>query len=308
MINKEIIGYIATKTGIKRRDLLEKDLVLHQILSLFFKDKHFSNNYVFKGGTCLIKCYLGYYRFSEDLDFSWIEQKIFDKKTEKQIRKELSQEITNLAKLLENIAHRLGLNFRADKTDLKFIEFGGNNKFATFKIWYTSVELGNDQFMKIQINYVERFMNKIKQIKAKNILEEKKIDAKEFSFLFPNNEVLLETIDTNAYDIKEIAIEKMRAILTRKGIKARDYVDLYMIEKRYKIKIENLKNEILEKTRFMLRYEKYGENLKAKAESKPIFALGAEDGLLLQPLDEKFYDFMKRTNGFADDLIREILK
>jgi len=303
MINKEIIGYITTKTNIKRRDLLEKDLLLHQILSLLVKDKHFSNNYVFKGGTCLTKCYLGYYRFSEDLDFSWIEQKIFDKKTEKQIRKELSQEITKLAKILENVAHQLGLNFKADKTDLKFMEFGGNNKFTTFKIWYTSVELGTDQFMKIQINYVEKFMNKMKQVKAKNILEEKKIDAKEFSFLFPNNEVLLKTIEVKAYDIKEIAIEKMRAILTRKGMKARDYVDLYMIERKYKIKIESLKNEIIEKTKFMLRYEKYGENLKAKAESRPMFALRREEDLLLQPLDEKFYDFVKRLEKVIDDLI-----
>ena len=307
MITKEIVDYISSKTDVKRRDLLEKDLLLHQILYHLQKNKHFAEHYVFKGGTCLTKCYLGYYRFSEDLDFSWTQPEIFNKKSEKQIRKELSKEISDLAKILEGIAQQLGLKFKDDKKNHNFIDFGGNNKFVTFKVWYPSVELGTDQFVKIQVNYVEKFVNKMKQVKANNILDEKKIDSKEFNFLFPGNEILLETIDLMVYDIKEILIEKMRAILTRKGVKARDFIDIYMIEKKFNIKIESLKDEILEKTRFMLRYEKYGENLKAKSENRPTFTLGAEEGLLLQPIDEGFTDFVKRLDKFIEILIKESL-
>jgi predicted nucleotidyltransferase component of viral defense system len=31
-------------------------------------------NFLFKGGTCLMKNYLGYFRFSEDVDFAWKDQ------------------------------------------------------------------------------------------------------------------------------------------------------------------------------------------------------------------------------------------
>ncbi len=35
--------------------------------SALSNDDFFSRNFLFKGGTCLIKNYLGYFRFSEDL-------------------------------------------------------------------------------------------------------------------------------------------------------------------------------------------------------------------------------------------------
>ena len=65
-----VIDYLATETGIGDKSLIEKDLFLHLLLYELSKDRFFKENLVFKGGTCLIKCYLGYYRFSEDLDFT----------------------------------------------------------------------------------------------------------------------------------------------------------------------------------------------------------------------------------------------
>ena len=192
MTKKELIDYIASKTGIQRRDLIEKDVLLHRILASLTENKDFSKNYVFKGGTCLIKCYLGYYRFSEDLDFTWIHQKIFEKKSENQIRRDLSKEITTLSKVLETIAEKLELTFKADKQDSDFIEFGGNNKFVSFKLWYNSVELGAEQFIKIQINYVEKLMHAIKRGTAKNVLE--RMNVKEMSFLFPEDTDIIRNI------------------------------------------------------------------------------------------------------------------
>ena len=56
MISKEIVDYIAEKTRTKQKDLVEKDLLLHRLLMELSLDSHFSENYAFKGGTCLIKC------------------------------------------------------------------------------------------------------------------------------------------------------------------------------------------------------------------------------------------------------------
>jgi hypothetical protein len=44
---------------------VEKDMMLHRLLGSL--QESFRSDFLFKGGTCLIKVYLGYYRFSEDL-------------------------------------------------------------------------------------------------------------------------------------------------------------------------------------------------------------------------------------------------
>ena len=53
-----------------REDVVEKDYVLGWLLWGIGTDETLGLNWVFKGGTCLKKCYLETYRFSEDLDFT----------------------------------------------------------------------------------------------------------------------------------------------------------------------------------------------------------------------------------------------
>lgn len=50
--------------------IVEKDYVLGWILTGIDAHKKISEHWVFKGGTCLKKCYFETYRFSEDLDFT----------------------------------------------------------------------------------------------------------------------------------------------------------------------------------------------------------------------------------------------
>ena len=63
---KEFIEGLAKKLKFSE-DLLEKDYHLTRILHKISKKQ--IKDLVFKGGTCLNKCYLGFYRLSEDLDF-----------------------------------------------------------------------------------------------------------------------------------------------------------------------------------------------------------------------------------------------
>lgn len=53
-----------------REDVVEKDYVLGWLLWGIGADESLGSHWVFKGGTCLKKCYLETYRFSEDLDFT----------------------------------------------------------------------------------------------------------------------------------------------------------------------------------------------------------------------------------------------
>lgn len=53
-----------------RVDVVEKDYVLGWLLASIAGHPETSQQWVFKGGTCLKKCFFETYRFSEDLDFS----------------------------------------------------------------------------------------------------------------------------------------------------------------------------------------------------------------------------------------------
>ena len=90
MINKEIIDYISEQKDIKEKGLIEKDFILQSLLIKLNEYDYIKDNLIFKGGTCIVKCHLDYYRFSEDIDFSWKNQDSFSNKSGKQIRKILS--------------------------------------------------------------------------------------------------------------------------------------------------------------------------------------------------------------------------
>ena len=53
-----------------RENVVEKDYVIGWVLWGIGSDPRLSKSWAFKGGTCLKKCYVETYRFSEDLDFT----------------------------------------------------------------------------------------------------------------------------------------------------------------------------------------------------------------------------------------------
>ncbi|PIO04397.1 hypothetical protein COT48_00640 [Candidatus Woesearchaeota archaeon CG08_land_8_20_14_0_20_47_9] len=300
----KLIDYLASKTGIENKSLLEKDVLLHMLLCELSENPFFKNNLVFKGGTCLIKCYLGYYRFSEDLDFSWVKQDEFEGKSQKEIRRILSKKISEVTSFLEIFSKKNNLDFKANKSDKRYIEIGGSNRQLTCKIWYRSAVLNIEQFIKIQINFVEIFQYPFKRIETKSVLTN--IDeSKELSFLFPEYaEIILKHPKVSCYDIREIFTEKVRAVLTRRGIKARDFIDLFLISKKEKINLKTIKFKVLEKTRFMMRYQKYIQNLKDFRLEK--FVLGEEEKLMLRPIGNGFGKFLKNMHAFLIQLAEEL--
>src|SRR3954465_6366605 len=69
MIGKEDIRARAGEWQL-RMDVVEKDYILGWLLAGFAAHPETSSQWIFKGGTCLKKCFFETYRFSEDLDFS----------------------------------------------------------------------------------------------------------------------------------------------------------------------------------------------------------------------------------------------
>ena len=69
MIGKREILAIAQQTSLTPH-VVEKDYVLGWMLASIYGHKDLAESWIFKGGTCLKKCFFETYRFSEDLDFT----------------------------------------------------------------------------------------------------------------------------------------------------------------------------------------------------------------------------------------------
>jgi predicted nucleotidyltransferase component of viral defense system len=65
---REIID-AATRQGLNPH-IVEKDFALGWLLAAINAHEDLANTWLFKGGTCLKKCFFETYRFSEDLDFT----------------------------------------------------------------------------------------------------------------------------------------------------------------------------------------------------------------------------------------------
>ena len=299
---KEFVDYASGKLGISNKFLLEKDIILHRLLIKLSKTK-FCEDFIFKGGTCLIKCYYGYYRFSEDLDFTYSKQGDFENRSQKEVRRILSKNIDQTAKILSEISPDLNLKFIADKSDRKYIEIGGSNKFVTFKLWYNSDLLGSEQFIKIQINFVEKLL--YKEVEMPIITLVKDIPRKEIGFLYSEYVDLLEIVKIPCYDVKEILVEKARAILTRKVVKSRDFIDIYIISTKEGLNIKLFEDEIIAKTLFMFQYMKYVKNISNIALEQ--FILDEEEKILLQPLDKKFKEYLKIIIPYLNTISKKLI-
>ena len=300
---EELIEYLKSELKIDNTKFLEKDVLLHRILVRLMKTC-FKDDYAFKGGTCLTKCYLGYYRFSEDMDFTYIHQDELVGKSSKQLRKFFSKKIDEVIGSLVPIADELGLDFKPEKSNSRYFMFGGNNKFTTFKIWYKNVQEDKEDFLKLQINFYEILINKVKIVTAKSLYES--LSKRDLGILFPEFIDIMDEVELNAYSLEEIFLEKIRAILTRRGTKSRDYIDLYLIKKKVSIDFEKEEDNILRKIRFMLVYDKYLQNLSVVKPEKLI--LDEEENLLLEPLDKSFKAFLPDFFEYLKSLEEKLLE
>lgn len=69
----------------------DKDWALGHFIDAIYSVEKCRESLVFKGGTCLKKCYFPDYRFSEDLDFTSIDPKF---KLDKQLLKQVTRLVT----------------------------------------------------------------------------------------------------------------------------------------------------------------------------------------------------------------------
>src|SRR5271168_1421467 len=77
MIDRRELLLLAENLGLQPQ-IVEKDYVLGWLLAGIRANADLGDHWVFKGGTCLKKCYFETYRFSEDLDFTITDEAQLD--------------------------------------------------------------------------------------------------------------------------------------------------------------------------------------------------------------------------------------
>ena len=92
MIDKREILDAATALGLNPH-IVEKDYVLGWMLWGIYDHDALAKSWVFKGGTCLKKCFFETYRFSEDLDFTLTDESHLDADFLKTVFAEIGERI-----------------------------------------------------------------------------------------------------------------------------------------------------------------------------------------------------------------------
>lgn len=210
MITRKEILKFSKEYGVPATTI-NKDYVLGHILSGIYNNHYLKEKLIFKGGTCLRKCYFKNYRFSEDLDFTVI-QKIDKKKLNFNFKK-IIRNITSQTDILFGNYNITEILFRNKLMGYKFaIPFWGANHSKNIK----PNLMQNLPKIKIDIISHEIIYFKVKQLKL----------------IHPYSDILLNN-NIVCYSIDEIISEKLRTILQRSYSAPRDYYDLWFLLKNY---------------------------------------------------------------------------
>ena len=111
MIQKNEILQLAENLSLSA-DTVEKDYVLSWMLNGINKHRSLTNNWMFKGGTSLKKCFFETFRFSEDLDFTLIDGNQLNESF-------LKDTFCNIA---DSIHEETGIEFSKDMFKFKIID------------------------------------------------------------------------------------------------------------------------------------------------------------------------------------------
>lgn len=207
MILKQEILSLATTLQLAPTTV-EKDYVLSWVLFGISQDSKLSE-WLFKGGTCLKKCYFETYRFSEDLDFTVPKGAIY---SEDDIRAALN----NIA---DSVYENAGINLRTRDIEVK--ESINKNGHKTYIAKYTYAG---------PLNLPSRTQQRIKFDITDDEVIVDSADMREVFHLYsdapsPSGKV-------RCYSVNEILAEKTRAISERQG-RARDIYDIVNISRNF---------------------------------------------------------------------------
>ncbi len=209
---------------------IDKDYVLGHFLNGLFGQEWAQDNLLFKGGTCLKKCYFENYRFSEDIDATIVNPK-FDLK--RRHIQQVCDQVTDISGIAFKILSFKPVEFNDMPIgwDVEVCFWGANHERNKPPVF------GKDCHTKIWCEF-RSYEQVLFQQNRRKI----------FHF-YSDVELIQSTIP--CYDVHEILAEKLRALIQRNRGEARDYFDIWYIkDKIANINWQSVKNAFLKKCEF----------------------------------------------------------
>jgi predicted nucleotidyltransferase component of viral defense system len=208
MITKaEILS--AAKEQDLRPTIVEKDYVLGWLL-LGIARHMLLSKWVFKGGTCLKKCYFETYRFSEDLDFTIPPGEPLDRAT-------IEAGITDVVRDIET---ETGIEFPADGLGVEeYTNKRGKPSFNAKVTYFGPLRLPRQQQQRVKFDLTR---------------DELLVDEPDRRGIYhPYRDEPDPAPMVLSYSVNEILAEKARALYERRG-RARDVYDIVHLIRNYK--------------------------------------------------------------------------
>lgn len=174
----------------------------------------------FKGGTALKKCYFGDYRFSEDLDFTLIEETPWE---------EIER---GFAAAFEEVRRRSGVEVRLDRLDRHEHE----NSYTLYLAYDGPLPGTTGKTVKTDITIRERI---VLPVEERPLLR----DYEEYRDLPEDARI-------RVYSLDEVAVEKTVALLDRARNEPRDLYDLWFLTAEGHVTLPDLVDPIARKLEF----------------------------------------------------------
>jgi predicted nucleotidyltransferase component of viral defense system len=212
MILQKEIATIAAQKGVVK-STIDKDWALGHFIDAICSILELRQKLIFKGGTCLKKCYIPDYRFSEDLDFTSIDKDF------KLISKHLDNISALLKQRVEMPTHIESLKELKFKDKLTGYE-------AIMKFW------GSDHPRNDSPPPPQRWQTKIK---IEIILYELILLPVSYrDVVHSYSDILTENaLHVPCYSIEEVMAEKMRSLIQRSYTAPRDFYDIWYLSKHF---------------------------------------------------------------------------
>jgi predicted nucleotidyltransferase component of viral defense system len=199
LINKREILEVSTQTSLTPH-VVEKDYVLGWMLAGIYAHEEIAEKWLFKGGTCLKKCFFETYRFSEDLDFTLRDAAQIEEAFLKRVFAEIGEWIYNEA----------GIEIPADKQEFEIYRNPRGSISCQGKISYRGPVSPPHGLPRIKLDLTAD--------------EQIVLPPARVHIFHPYSDAPAEGIEVLAYDYVEAFAEKFRALAER--TRPRDLYDV----------------------------------------------------------------------------------
>lgn len=179
--------------------VVEKDYVLGWLLAGIAAHPALSQAWVFKGGTCLKKCYFETYRFSEDLDFTVLDESQLDE----------AYLLSAFEEITQWIYDESGIEIPEERLRFKLSVFEGG-RYVDGRVFYVGPLLQKRNLARIKFDLTS---------KEKLVLTPVRLPVHH-----PYSDCPARGIDVLSYRFEEVFAEKVRALAQRE--RPRDLYDV----------------------------------------------------------------------------------